>query len=155
MAHDHRMNPVGGPYLNGKVGPNPGDKDFPDGEAYQHAMKYMRFSALPGPDQMKKTRGSFSSIGLAGMAKYITDLRNITQEIGLDPDNTEHLGSVHRIYSVHLSAQDRHYLTGNAGLPNTNQSSPLPQTGSTPGVIMRPEEMHDFSKRRAPQKFED
>lgn len=124
MAHDHRMNPVGEPYLN-RVGPSPDSENYPAGDAFQHAVKHVSSDARAGMmDRQNGTQGGMygpghSSVGAKGISKYMADLREITQEIGLDPDNAEHLGSVHRVYAAVLPAQDRHYLTGNMGLPAT------------------------------------
>jgi hypothetical protein len=63
--------------------------------------------------------GASGSVGPRGLERYMRDLREVTADIGLDPDNSEHLGAVHRVYSAHLPIQDRHHLTGNMGLPDT------------------------------------
>ena len=77
MAHDHRMNPVGEPYLN-TVGPS---------DAFQHAVKHVSSDARAGMmDRHNGTQGGMygpghSTVGEKGRTRYMADLRSITQEI--------------------------------------------------------------------------
>lgn len=102
MAHDHRMNPISDPFLTAKA--------------------RLAEDARAGMASRKNDAGRYGpsgSVGSRGMAKYMEDLKRETSDLGFDPENMEHLGGVHRVYAAHLPIQDRHYLTGNMGLPDT------------------------------------
>ena len=105
MAHDHRMNPMNEPFLNAKA--------------------RLSEDARAGMRDRKNDAGRYGasgSVGPRGRDKYMEDLKRETADLGFDPENSEHLGGVHRVYSAHLPIQDRHYLTGNMGLPDTTSA---------------------------------
>lgn len=104
MAHNHRMEPVGDPFLTAKA--------------------RLSADARAGMEDRKNSMGRYggpamATVGPRGRERYLQDLRRETADLGLDPENNEHLGAVHRVYSAHLPIADRHWLTGNMGLPDT------------------------------------
>jgi hypothetical protein len=105
MAHNHRMEPMNEPFLNAKA----------------RLAEDARAGMI---DRMndKGRYGASGSVGPKGRDKYVQDLKRETTDLGYDPENMEHLGAVHRVYSAHLPIHDRHYLTGNMGLPDTTSA---------------------------------
>lgn len=93
-------------------------------EPFLNAKARLSEDARAGMRDRKNDAGRYGasgSVGPKGRDKYMEDLKRETADLGFDPENNEHLGGVHRVYSAHLPASDRHYLTGNMGLPDTNQ----------------------------------
>ena len=97
----------------------------PMNEPFLNAKARLSEDARAGMRDRKNDAGRYGasgSVGPRGRDKYMEDLKRETADLGFDPENSEHLGGVHRVYSAHLPIQDRHYLTGNMGLPDTTSA---------------------------------